>query len=72
MFAHVLQTKFSFAVFGDIVNNTHESLGFRDIVTVDDDSDNDDNELLCEMVDRWKALNLISSRDHCTKNEVSH
>ena len=54
-------------MFGDIVNNTHESLGFRDIVTVDDDSDNDDNELLCEMVDRWKALNLISSRDHCTR-----
>ena len=52
MFAHVLQTKFSFAMFGDIVNNTHESLGFRNIVTVDDDSDNDDNELLCEMVDR--------------------
>ena len=36
---------------------------------IDDDDDDDDDEMMmncfCDMVDRRKALSLISSRDHC-------
>ena len=37
----------------------------------EDDDDDDDDELLCRMVDRGKAISLISSRDHCQRSSPS-
>ena len=37
----------------------------------DDDDDHDDDELFCGMVDRRKALSLISSRDICQRSSPS-
>ena len=31
----------------------------------------DDNELLCDIIDGLKALSLISSRDHCQRSSPS-
>ena len=37
----------------------------------DDDDYDDDDELFCGMVDRRKAISLISSRDYCQRSSPS-
>ena len=47
-------------------------LEISNIAILDEDDDDDDDEMMmkcfCGMVDRQKALSLISSRNHCERS----